>query len=504
MAMAQIEKKTQGAYFTRPDIAEFLVTWAVSPSTRRVLEPSAGEGVFVDAIARRASLLGTSVRCVAVERDAQYAQLARGSRPSDNVEYVVGDFFDIHPPADEAFDAVVGNPPWVRAASIPPQERGRAHAACVGSNVKLSGTASIWAPFLIHAATMLADAGRLAMVLPAELLQVDYAASVRTFLQHRFRRLVILRFDEQLFPDVSVDAILLLASNDGEPGVWMGHMPSTRHLRTYDRWLHRHIGERWSPFNVEPRAMDILDDLVASGRYTELGNIANVRIGTVTGNNKYFVLRSSEVKLHRIPTNLVRPVICHPRQLASGAVDDVVLSQLDQADVPLWLLCVDAKTEQFVADYLATGITEGTSSRYKCRMRTPWYSLRVEDPPDLFLAYMSHVMPRVAVNRAGAVSTNLVHGIYLFDVDERESLAHDWVNPATALSWEIVGRTYGGGVLKLEPSEAKRVIVPTTARRTSLTKAEANVLERSWRARVEARLNRNGSMTPNSLTEAAA
>jgi adenine-specific DNA-methyltransferase len=501
--MALLDRKTHGAYFTRADIADFLVGWAVTSSTTRVLEPSAGEGVFLDAIARRSSVLGTEVQCIAVERDLELAQPNRGIRPLQSVEFVVGDFFEYSTPTHDAFDAVVGNPPWVRAASIPAQDRDRANAACVRSNVRLSATASTWAPFLVHAASMLTSAGRLAMVLPAELLQVDYAATVRTFLQRRFRRLEILRFDEHLFPDATVDAILLLASNDGEPGVWMAHLPSTRYLRTYDRWLHRHVGARWSPFNVEPRAMDLLGDLVASGRYTALGNIANIRIGTVTGNNNYFVLRSSEVKRHRIPDHLVKPVICHPRQLAGGAVDAGVLGELDRADVPLWLLSVAPDQAPLIADYIASGELEGTSSRYKCRTRTPWYSVHLEAPPDLFLAYMSHVIPRLAVNRAGAISTNLVHGIYLADPRQRDRLGRDWLNSATALSWEIVGRTYGGGVLKLEPSEAKRILVPTPTRHTLLTKAEAKMLERSWRARVEARLSRNGGVTPASLEAAA-
>jgi len=80
--------------------------------------------------------------------------------------------------------------------------------------------------------------------------------------------------------------------------------------------------------------------------------------------------------------------------------------------------------------------------------------------PDLFLSYMAHETPRLAWNRAGAASTNLIHGVYLKNPTWAEDLAANWQNPATALSAELEGRTYGGGVLKMETKEAERTLVP--------------------------------------------
>jgi adenine-specific DNA methylase len=80
--------------------------------------------------------------------------------------------------------------------------------------------------------------------------------------------------------------------------------------------------------------------------------------------------------------------------------------------------------------------------------------------PELFLTYMSHIAPRLVVNEAGATHTNTVHGVFLSDPLLAEPLAAAFLNSATLLSCELEGRSYGGGVLKLEPGEAVRVLIP--------------------------------------------
>jgi hypothetical protein len=80
---------------------------------------------------------------------------------------------------------------------------------------------------------------------------------------------------------------------------------------------------------------------------------------------------------------------------------------------------------------------------------------------------MSHIAPRLVVNEAGATNTNTVHGIFLSDPLLAEPLAAGFLNSATLLSCEIEGRSYGGGVLKLEPGEATRVLVPRFTPRVS-------------------------------------
>jgi hypothetical protein len=86
--------------------------------------------------------------------------------------------------------------------------------------------------------------------------------------------------------------------------------------------------------------------------------------------------------------------------------------------------------------------------------------------PDAFLTYMNHDTARIVSNRAGVSYLNSVHGIVY--KDDRRQIAMDLLpmaalNSATLLGAELVGRAYGGGMLKLEPKEADRLPVPSLA-----------------------------------------
>ena len=72
----------------------------------------------------------------------------------------------------------------------------------------------------------------------------------------------------------------------------------------------------------------------------------------------------------------------------------------------------------------------------------------------MLVSYMISKRPRISVNVAKAVYTNTLHGIRLHDrldpVDPR-LIALAMYSSATLLSMELEGRSYGGGVLKVEP-----------------------------------------------------
>ena len=98
-------------------------------------------------------------------------------------------------------------------------------------------------------------------------------------------------------------------------------------------------------------------------------------------------------------------------------------------------------------------------------------------PADLLLTYMNADTPRLSANRARAHHLNSVHGVYL--KPEHRALGSDLLplaslNSMTLLGAEMVGRAYGGGMLKLEPKEADLLPVPSPA----LTKAAETALRR--------------------------
>jgi hypothetical protein len=108
--------------------------------------------------------------------------------------------------------------------------------------------------------------------------------------------------------------------------------------------------------------------------------------------------------------------------------------------------------------------------------------------PDLFFTYMDHERPRLVANRAGVWHLNSLYGVRLKPKRRRlglELLPLAALNSVTLLGAEVVGRSYGGGLLKLEPREADRLPVPSAG-----LIERARVRLRKLRAPVEEALER--------------
>ena len=76
---------------------------------------------------------------------------------------------------------------------------------------------------------------------------------------------------------------------------------------------------------------------------------------------------------------------------------------------------------------------------------------------------MSHRYPRLIANAAGTTFVNSMHGVRLREgapSDARAALPLLCLNSVTMLGAEIHGRSYGGGVLKMEPREAAVLPLP--------------------------------------------
>jgi hypothetical protein len=96
--------------------------------------------------------------------------------------------------------------------------------------------------------------------------------------------------------------------------------------------------------------------------------------------------------------------------------------------------------------------------------------------PDAFLSYMSGDGPSLAVNYADCACANSIHGVRLRKGWSKEALLRRWRNPFTQLSCEVEGHPLGGGMLKVEPREAARIVLADPAQEFS--RDELRLIER--------------------------
>jgi len=77
-------QKLRGGFYTDADIAAFLAHWVAVLRPQRVLEPSCGDGAFLEALQKRASTrLKTIVACEINPEEAAKAKVRGGTAKAD-------------------------------------------------------------------------------------------------------------------------------------------------------------------------------------------------------------------------------------------------------------------------------------------------------------------------------------------------------------------------------------------------------------------------------------
>lgn len=432
-------RKLRGGYYTPLDLARYLVQWGVRADTERILEPSCGDGNFVIAILNHLHAVNgnapkPALDMVAVELDE--AELHKAQQrihllPSYGaaIEWLNADFFRAYSSLRQGkpFNLVVGNPPFIRFQHFDNDSRDRAfsHLSAVGYNpTKL---ANIWTAFVQLCVELLCTGGRLAMVLPAELLQVKYAQELRDRLTTNFDHIIIVGFKRLVFPEIQQEVVLLLAEGrrdqagptsnvhtveftDG--GDLLRH-ENVRQVVTHAPARHSRPGMKWTSLFLDADSFAALDVAARAPGLRDLGTLATVDVGIVTGRNSFFVLMEAQ-RGHLNVERLTQPIIGRTAALKTTRFtpDDFAQYRLLY---PAFLLNLTGVTaDQFspaLQDYLHNGETQQINLGYKCRIRRRWYDVPSIYTPDAFLFRQIYRYPLLVANQTEATSTDTIHRV---------------------------------------------------------------------------------------------
>ncbi len=476
-------RKERGAFFTPEPIAEHLAEWAVSGDAQaRILDPTCGEAVFLLAAGEHLRAAGCPAeklhdRLFGVDLHAGSLNEARQTLKVQGLDarLLTADFFSLSTPAQldcqlPEMDAVIGNPPFVRYQRHVGRSRRRAMEAALAQKVRLSGLASSWAPLLAHACGFLKPDGRLAMVLPAELLTVGYAEPVRRWLMQRFERVHLVFFEQLQFADAMEKVVLVVAGGEGpSSGAFSVHyVQSAADLATYLTYDGTSIptvkSGKWSDLLIASTRHRNLFRRV-SDEFVNLEEYGRPELGTVTGANGFFTLTETTRRCYGLAENqLLRIAPPGSKHLRGTSFRESDWQRLRELDERVWLLWPDVDDDSAqLKKYLAVGEALDVHLAYKCTIRDPWWRSPVVPTPDLFFTYMSHRYPRLIANTAKVTFLNSMHGLRLhkgYRVMPKAALPLLALNSVTMIGAELGGRSYGGGILKMEPREASLLPVP--------------------------------------------
>ncbi|MFV1029111.1 N-6 DNA methylase [Bacillus tropicus] len=480
-----IDQKARGGYYTPEEICNFLVKWAVSKGDEEILEPSCGDGNFLVAAAQQLLNLNTNPQDISRQLYAHELIVEEADKAKDRLSQLnisdvdsiiqAGDFFtNISVPNinDKKFDVVIGNPPFIRYQDFPEEHRDIAFQIMNSLGYNPNRLTNIWVTFLVISSHLLKSDGKLAMVIPAELFQVGYAAETRKFLSEYFEKITIITFKKLVFEGIQQEVVLLMcerkANDPGIRTIELTDVPALMEIEPGDLNVLEikpidHDNEKWTKYFLETREILLLRKLKNNPLIKLSNNYIDVNVGVVTGQNKFFILTKEMVDEHNL-NEYTEPIVSKSAQLKGCSYSLEDWNSNNELQLPTNIFVppnVDFEDlPNECKSYIQLGEENGVNKGYKCRIRKKWYIVPSMQVPQGFMLRQVYGYPKLILNDFGGTSTDTVHRVNFVNGTNPEQTVCAFLNSLTFAFSEVTGRSYGGGVLTFEPSEAEKLPLP--------------------------------------------
>ncbi|MCZ2298042.1 MAG: Eco57I restriction-modification methylase domain-containing protein [Chitinophagales bacterium] len=464
-------QKLRGGFYTPEPIADFILKWAFNGSRGQdILEPSCGDGVFLESI-RNNSFPYKSITAVEIEKEE--------AKKSENLnlkstEIINSDFHEFCNKTKKRFDIVVGNPPYIRYQYFDKKQQKEAANIFNKVDLKYSKLTNAWVSFVVGSSLLLKDNGKIGFVLPAELLQVSYAKTLRNYLSHYFNKINIISFKKLVFPDIQQEVVLLLCEKNDTDKHLIEHMEieDASKLKDVDFTLLKSPKKeidfqenKWTFYFLDQEEIDFLEKLKKLNNIPKIKDYASNEVGITTGKNDFFTVTESTVKEYKME-KYAKPLMGRSVQLKGVNFSKKDWNDNRKNGARVFLLVFPereklAKENKRAMEYILMGEKKGYQNGYKCRIRgEEWHiapSLKISEA---FFTRQNHLFPKMVVNTNNAYTTDTVHRVFIKKGTNVKAFVASFYNSLSLAFSEIVGRSYGGGVLELMPNEVEEILFP--------------------------------------------
>lgn len=476
------KKKLRGGYYTPVPIANFLSNWAIDSDTEKILEPSCGDGNFIETIITRLDELNYSTEEIrdkvrGIEFISEEADKAKERAINFGVDRSIiinSDFFEfIEKRSEDKFDVILGNPPFIRYQNFPSEHREIAIRMMKNLGLSPNRLTNIWVPFLVISASLLKKNGKMGMVIPAELFQVKYAAETRVFLSNFFDRITIITFKKLVFKGIQQEVVLLLCEKkvNKHLGIRVLECDDLDDLQKVDfKRINGslvkpidHTKEKWTKYFLTEKEIEFLRELKTDSRLMPCSKIMKVNVGLVTGRNEFFMLTEKQVDEWNLHDYTI-PVVSRSNQLAGINFSEDDFREISKQNKSIHLFLPPDKDFDKLPEncqkYIKFGESKGFHKGYKCRIRKRWYITPSLWIPDAFAMRQVGKYPKLVFNESKATSTDTIHRVKFKEKVDEKLVMLSFLNSLTFAFSEITGRSYGGGVMTFEPTEFQDIIIP--------------------------------------------
>lgn len=465
--IARERLRQKGQFWTPEWTARAMVAdlLAIRPSV--VFDPAVGEGVFLHTARRMAIEQNLPLRLAG--RDVDPAPLMRSGLPAETLAGVDLADFVLDPP-NELLPAIVANPPYLRHHRLEPRVKAALHRFAEGTTgTRLDGRVGYHVFFLVRALERLAPGGRLSFILPADTFEGLSAPGLWRWIAGRFRLRAVATFTPAAtpFPGVDTNAVVVFIEN-APPESVVPWLCVTVPGGLFEASVLSGFGENEGVLRDQRELPELLATGLSrarpqgTGDEARLGDVIRVMRGIATGDNAFFAMTRTQVTSRCLPESEFVRCIARTRHAPGDRLTAGDLERLDSDGQPTWLLSLGAEppNDPTLQAYLQSGEEGGTAARPLISTRRPWWRMERREPPPFLFAYLGRRSQRFIRNEARALPLSNFFCIYPrpgISLEDAERVLND---SRTIAGLSRVGKSYGGGALKVEPRGLEATPIP--------------------------------------------
>lgn len=477
----QTSEKLQGVYYTPKKISDYIMRWVINDISQnkniRVLEPSCGDGVFIrSSVSEKSHNNNVHFDCYEIDQEAMSSARSHVNQARNVTgSFYLSSFLDYEVIAKEKYDFVVGNPPFIRYQFLDYQTMKDVERVFVRANVRSSRHMNIWGAFLVKSIQVTLPGGYVCMVLPSELMHVAHSESIRKYIIDTMQEILIIDPDKIWFKSTLQGAILFFGKKKDCKSQTLSRFiihrvdnfefmdKSPTHLVNSIHSINSKYYQckKWTQLILKDNVIDMLLDLSKNSSVAIFTDVANVDVGIVTGANEFFLVSDEVVEKYHLE-KWAHPMYGRSNHCKGLIYDQPQHDSNKEKGFPsnfLWFnVTSDNELDETAKEYINTGLVKNYHTRYKCKIRNPWYKVPSVSTSKVSMLKRAHYYPRLIYNELEVLTTDTAYRIRV-DSFNPEKLVYCFINTLTAISAEIEGRFYGGGVLEMVPSEIEKLML---------------------------------------------
>ena len=357
------------------------------------------------------------------------------------------------------FDVIIGNPPYVRHERIQDKKNMQLiikNGLKLDKNFSIPGRSDLSNYFFYHCLNWLKKDGKLGFIISDSWMHFDYGKPTQKVLLDNCSIEIMIKPTYKVFSDAdTMTVIIILQKSKNDDNVMKIAKINHGELLTNVLFIEKPQKEiqpgNWNLYFLE-------NSLTPTISMINMDKAGIVKSGIKTGNNDFFVLKSDICKKYNILKQYRKPIIS---KSINGYVLETDMAESYLFDVPQTKReLIRTEHGQNVLKYIEHGEKNNIQNKSTIKSRKQWYSLKLGEPPAIFLSQIIDKQIKVYENMNNFFALDTFTCFNPSNDAHRHALLAFFASSYFSLFMELNGHSMGGGALKFQVKDYKNSKIP--------------------------------------------